>query len=1177
MDAFPLTPSGKLDRKALPAPEGGAFVTRAFEAPAGPVEEALAAIWAEVVGVERVGRQDHFFEMGGHSLLAVRVVSRVRQALGMEVALGDLFLRPVLADFARGLETAGRVELPPIERAEREGGVPLSFAQQRLWFVDQLGSAGRAYHIPKSLRLRGTLHRSALIRALDRIVARHESLRTVFHTAGGEPVQVVAAEGRFRLLDHDLCGHLDAEAELRRLMAEEAGAPFDLRNGPLIRGRLVRLAADDHVLLVTMHHIVSDGWSMEVVIGEMGALYGAFSRGEADPLPPLPVQYADYAAWQRKWVEGEVLARQSDYWKRTLAGAPELLALPADRPRPARQDYAGGMVEMELDEELTASLKALGQRHGTTLFMTLLAGWSAVLARLSGSDDLVIGTPTANRGRREIEGLVGFFVNTLALRVELGGSPTVAELLARVKARALEAQDHQDIPFEQVVELVQPLRTLAHAPLYQALFAWQGSRGGLELPGLKLEPVGGLAHATAKIDLSLTLHEAGGRISGGAIYATSLFDRGTVERWLGYLRTVLAAMAADERQPVDRLPLLPPAERRQVVEEWNATHADLPSGACIHELFEAQAERAPDAVAVTYGERSLTYGELNARSNRLAHYLRGQGVGPDRRVAVCVERGLEMVVGLMATLKAGGAYVPLDPGYPADRLRYMLRDSAPVAVLTQAHLAGMFAGCGVPVIGNDPAAWATLPESNPGRGGLTPEHAAYVIYTSGSTGQPKGVVNPHRGVVNMLGWAQETWGLEAGEAVLQRMSFSFDVSVRELFWPLAVGARMVVARAERNNDPDYLAETIRTENVGTLHLVPSLLQLLLEHPEMEGRTPLRRVMCGGEALPPSLVKRFHERLPHATLYQMYGPTETTVAVTAHPCGADEGRERVPLGRPVANTRIYVLDARGEPVPAGVAGELYVGGAQVARGYLDRPALTAERFVPDPFAGEPGARMYRTGDLGRWLADGRLEFVGRNDDQVKVRGFRIELGEIENVLASHPAVREAVTIVREDAPGDRRLVAYLAGAGEVTAEALRAHAAGRLPEHMVPAAYVSLAELPLTPNGKVDRKALPAPEGAAFATRGYQAPEGETEEALAAIWRGLLGVERVGRNDHFFELGGHSLLATRLVLRVREEMEVEMSLREVFEMPVLSGLAEHLLLVQLAQFDPEELARLAETM
>ncbi|CAA9371895.1 MAG: hypothetical protein AVDCRST_MAG68-5573, partial [uncultured Gemmatimonadetes bacterium] len=627
---------------------------------------------------------DHFFDLGGHSLLAVRVISRVRQVLGVEVALRDLFTRPVLADFAGGLGATPASQLPAIEPADRGEPLPLSFAQQRLWFLDQLGGGGRAYHIPVRLRLRGELHREALGRALDRVVERHESLRTVFAQVEGQPVQHVrsAEAGGFPLADHDLRGHPGAEAELRRIAAGETGAPFDLAAGPLIRGQLVRLDEHEHVLLVTMHHIVSDGWSMGVLVHELGALYGAFRRGEADPLPPLGIQYPDYAVWQRRWVEGEVLREQAEYWKAALAGAPELLELPADRVRPARQDYAGAAIPLELDEELTAALAALSRRHGTTLFMTVLAGWAAVLGRLSAQEDVVIGTPTANRGRAEIEGLIGFFVNTLALRMDLSGAPTVAELLARVRESTLGAQQRQDIPFEQVVDLVQPVRTLAHTPLFQVTLAWQNTpRESAALEGLALAPVGAPSAVTAKFDLSLTLGESGGRIVGAMEYATALFDSGTVERHLGYLRAVLAAMAADDAQPVSRIPLLPGDELARVLEPWNDTAAPYANDVCIHALFEERARRQPDAPAVDHGDASLSYAALNARANRLAHHLRAHGVGPDARVAVCMERGPALIVALLATLKAGGAYVPLDPAYPAERLRYMLADSAPVALL----------------------------------------------------------------------------------------------------------------------------------------------------------------------------------------------------------------------------------------------------------------------------------------------------------------------------------------------------------------------------------------------------------------------------------------------------------------------------------------------------------------
>ncbi|HET7463284.1 MAG TPA: amino acid adenylation domain-containing protein, partial [Longimicrobium sp.] len=1065
--ALPLTPNGKVSRGALPAPGAGVYATRAYQAPAGETEAALSAIWAELLKVERVGRRDHFFDLGGHSLLAVQVVSRVRQALGVEMALGDLFVHPVLEDLARALAGAGRAELSAIEPVERGGPLPLSFAQQRLWFLEQLGSGGAAYHVPARLRLRGALDRDALGRALDRIVARHEALRTTFAAVDGRPGQRIApaAESRFHLLDHDLAGHPAAEAELRRQVAEEAGAPFDLERGPLVRGRLLRVGHDEHVLLVTMHHIVSDGWSIPVLVREVSALYGAFVRGEADPLPPLPLQYADYASWQRSRADAPA---QLDYWSRTLAGAPELLELPTDHPRPARRGHAGGSVAVHLDPALAAGVKALGRREGTTPFMTVLAGWAVVLGRLAGQDDVVIGTPTANRGRRETEGLIGFFVNTLALRVDLSGGPTVAELLARVKARALDAQHNQDVPFEQVVEAVRPGRSLAHTPLFQVLFAWQNTpRERLDLPGLEVAAVPAPAEGTAKFDLSLSLHEAGGCITGGLTYATALLEPATAGRYAGYLRRVLEAMVAGPEARAGDLALMPEPERRQVLRAWNATAAEYPDDACIHELFEAQARRTPAAVAVVHEGGRLTYAELNAGANRLAHHLRERGVAPDVRVALCLERSPEMLVGVLAVLKAGGAYVPLEPEHPAERLRHVLDDSAPALLLTHSPLAGRFAGMDIPRVSvdGDSHAWAQRPETNPRVPGLGPDSLAYVIYTSGSTGSPKGVMNPHRGLVNRLTAGQRAWRLEPGEAVLQKTSLGFDGSVREIFWPLMVGARVVLARPGGHRDPAYLLETIREDGVTTVNLVPSMLQVLVEAPGLAGCTGLRRVLCGGEALPAALLAQFRARLPRVALHNLYGPSEAATAVVAVRCTAAEARATVPIGRPNANTRAYVLDASGMPVPPGVAGELYIGGAGVARGYQGRPALTAERFVPDRFGAEPGGRLYRTGDLARWLPDGQLEFLGRNDFQVKVRGFRVEPGEVEARLLEHGAVREAVVVAREDASGDRRLVAYCAGDG-IDAESLRAHLSGRLPEYMVPAAYVRLDALPLTPNGKV---------------------------------------------------------------------------------------------------------------
>jgi amino acid adenylation domain-containing protein len=1150
LDALPLTPSGKLDRAALPAPGGEAFTRREWEAPEDETEAALAGIWAELLRVEQVGRRDHFFELGGHSLLAVQVVSRVRQVMGVELALPELFERPVLAELAREVARAARADLPPIEPADRGAPLPLSFAQQRLWFLEQLGGAGGTWHLRKRLRLTGELDRPALRRALDRIVARHEALRTTFPVAGGHAVQRIAPveESAFHLLEHDIAGETDGDAALRRIAAEDAAMPFGLERGPLIRGRLVRTAAGEHVLFLALHHIVTDGWSMGVLVRELGTLYGAFSRGQPDPLAPLPVQYADYAAWQRRWIEGEVLRAQGDYWRRTLSGAPELLELPADRPRPARRDHAGGFVELRLSAELTAGLKALGRRHSTTLFTTLLAGWAAVMGRLSGQRDVVIGTPAANRGRREIEGLIGFFVNTLALRVDLSGAPTVAGLLARVKARAIEAQQHQDIPFEQVVEMVQPARSLAHTPLFQVMFSWQNApRETLALDGLQLGGAGGGAEqAAAKYDLSLALREGGGGIVGGLTYASALFDRGTAQRFLGCFVRLLEEMVAGERQAVDRLELLTEAGRAQVVVEWNATAAPFPGDPCVHELFEARAAQSPDSAALVFGGESLGYGELNRRANRLAHHLGSMGVGPEDRVALCLEPSVEMVVGVLAVLKAGGAYLPLDPASPPERLRWMLRDAAPVAVLARRASAATFAGMDLPVLemDGDAWAWAAAPDSNPPRAGLSPDHLAYVIYTSGSTGRPKGVMVPHRGVANAVQAYRSAYRIDASARVLLFAPLHFDASVLDLFTALASGAALVVGRREDLVPGDGLIALLRGQRVTHAKFTPSAL-LALPHAELPD---LRAIISGGEACPAEVVRRW---APGRCFHNGYGPTETSVRVTEIET-ADATRPP-PIGRPVANVRLYVLDALLQPVPVGVAGELHVGGVQVARGYLRRAALTAERFVPDPFGGEPGARLYRTGDLCRWLADGTIEFIGRNDAQVKVRGFRVEPGEVEAWLAGHPAVREAAVVAREDRAGDARLVAYYAAHAPVGADELRAYLRDRLPGHMVPAAYVALPALPVTPSGKLDRRALPAPDDGAYARRGYEAPVGETEAALAEVWAEVLGVERVGRRDGFFELGGHSLLAVTLIDRMRRR-GLHADVGALFAAPVLAELA-----------------------
>ncbi|WP_051319008.1 non-ribosomal peptide synthetase [Chitinimonas koreensis] len=1035
-----------------------------------------------------------------------------------------------------------------------DGPLPLSFAQQRLWFLAQMDGGSAAYHMPQALRLRGRLDRDALQRALDALVERHEALRTRFVAMDGEAFQQVGPAEGFALRFHDLAGQADAGAQAAALQAEEAAAEFDLRRGPLARGRLLRLADEEHVLLLTLHHIVSDGWSVGVFTRELSALYAAFARGEADPLPPLPLQYADYAAWQRQWLSGTVLAKQSAYWRETLAGAPALLTLPTDRPRPPEQDYRGGTVKLRFDAGLTAGLKALSLAQGSTLFMTLLAGWAVVLARLSGQSDLVIGTPTANRRRAELEGLIGFFVNTLALRLDLAGDPSVAELLARVRAAALAAQEQQDLPFEKVVEELNPARSLAHAPLFQAMFAWQNTAdGAFALPGLAVEELAS-PYRAAKFDLTLSLAEQDGCIAGALDYASALFDGETAERYGRYLERVLAQMAADAQRPAATLELLDAAEREQLLHGWNRTGCAYPAQT-LAELFAARAAAAPEAIAVLHEGQPLSYGELDRRANRLAHHLLARGIGPDRLVAICAERSAELVIGLAAVLKAGAAYVPLDPAYPADRLAYMLEDSAPALLLTQVHLQGRLPAGAAPVLclDEEPCGWAAAPAHDPQTMRL-PDQLAYVIYTSGSTGRPKGVAQTWRSLDNLIHWQLRDAAAGAAPArVLQFASISFDVSFQEIWSTLCQGGTLVSLAEERRKELGRLRGYLAEHGVRRAFLPAAVLQQLAGLDDGGALPEPCDIVTAGEALQVGdELRGWLRRLPAGRLYNQYGPTEThVVSQHALDCAeADRWPALPPIGRPIANARLYVLDARLEPVPVGVVGELYIAGVGLARGYLARPGLTAEKFLPDPY-GAPGARMYRSGDLARRLASGEIDYVGRADRQAKIRGFRIEPGEIESVLQQRAGVREVAVLVREDVPGDKRLVAYLVG--EATPESLREQLRRRLPEHMVPSQWVVLERMPLTPNGKLDRRALPAP-GQPAAAGGYLAPRDEREAQMAAIWAEVLRLDRVGARDDFFALGGHSLLATRLVHAINRRMLAQLSLRNLFQHPVLADLA-----------------------
>ncbi len=1061
-------------------------------------------------------------------------------------------------ELLRVLQNAAKIRRrTPIPHVQRPQEIPLSFAQQRLWFLAQMEGVSEVYHVPQGLRLHGELDRDALRRALNRIVWRHEALRTTFHSVNGQPVQRVHASGSgFALQEHELRASAEPESELKLLARQEAGSPFDLESGPLIRGRLIVLAEQEHVLLITMHHIVSDGWSLGVFIRELSTLYHAYHAGGEDPLSPLTIQYADYAIWQQQRLNGEELQQEREYWRRALEGAPALLELPTDRPRPVQQTFAGDFLPLQLDVTLTRELKGLAQRNEMTLYMLVAAAWAIVLSHLSGQEEVVLGTVSANRTRPELEGLIGFFVNTLAVRVEVSG--TIAELLQRVKTQILDVQEHQELPFEQIVEIVKPPRSLTQTPIFQVMLAWQSN--SQEIPkftGLKLEPEP-VSYAVAKFDLTLDLRETGDRIVGGLRYATALFSRGTIERHAGYLRQALEAMVADSRQAVAGIDLLSP-EERMLLTSWNATEAPYPEHRCIHQLFEEQAQKSPEATAIVHEERSLSYFELNQQANRLAHQLIDLGLKPDHCVPICVKRSLNMVIGMLAILKAGGAYVPLDPSYPSMRLMQILADASPKILLTDfsgRRALGAKTLERLIVVDLDAVNLQRLeqPATNPDAAalGLTSHHLAYVIYTSGSTGMPKGVMIEHANAMNLITWATKTFSHSEMAHTLFSTSIQFDVSIFECFATLACGATLHLV-------DDVLAILNPRHAVSLMCAVPSAMAALLDQQAL--LPSVRTVNLGGEPLKKALVEKVFKQSQATRVWNLYGPTETTTYSTWVCFGRDEQIVES-IGRPVANTQIYLLNKNRRPVPLGAVGELYIGGAGVARGYLNRPELTAERFLANPFSPDPKARMYKTGDLGRYREDGTIECLGRNDFQVKVRGFRVELEEIETALVKYAGVREAVVLACDSHSGDKRLVAYITAneaakdSSSLDIEALRSHVSSLLPGYMVPAVYVLLEKLPFTPNGKLDRKALPLPDDSAYATRAYEAPVGELETAIARAWKEALKMERIGRHDNFFEIGGHSLLIVKTMSLLRQ-LGMQTTIPDLFNHPTIESLAAFL--------------------
>ena len=1046
--------------------------------------------------------------------------------------------------------------------SEKEAFVfPASFNQQSLWFLDRLEPNSAIYNIPISLHLRIPLKVKVLEQSLNTIIERHEVLRTTLIAVDGQPMQAIIPELTIELPLVDLC-HLSAteqEVETLRLATKEAQRPFDLAQGPLLRATLLQLGTEEYVLLLNIHHTIFDGWSTGVLLRELVILYEAFSNNQLPSLPELPIQYADYAIWQHEWLQGNILTEQLAYWKQQLAGAATVLELPTDRPHPSVPTYRGAMQPFTLSKQLTDGLKALSQQEGVTLYMTLVGAFQVLLHRYTGQDDILLGSPVAGRTHAETEDLIGFFINTLVLRSDLSGNPPFRELLRQVREVILEAHAHQDVPFEYLVKELQPERNLGQNPLFQALLTLNPPSPSLPY-GWNLSSMD-VQTNTSKFDLSILAKDGPGGLFGCFEYSTDLFDAATIKRLVGHWQTLLESIAAHPEQHIAELSLLTEAEQHAQLVKWNNTARAYPKDKGIHQLFEEQVKRTPDAIALIFREQRMTYWDLNVRANQLAHRLQQLNVGADVLVGIYMDRSFEMAISILGILKAGGAYLPLDPTYPKERLAFMLADAEVPVLLTQrqklvdglpAHTAHVIC------VDTD---WSSLSQENDTNlnNKVKGEQLAYVIYTSGSTGKPKGVMISHHAICNHMLWSQECIPLSKRDRVLQKTPLSFDASVWEFFAPLLAGAQLIIAQPGKHQDSEYLIETIIHHGVTTVKLVPSLLRVLLENREIKRCTSLQRVLCGAEEMPIDLQRLFYTRLT-ANLCNLYGPTEATIDATYWSCKPEGTSHRVPIGHPIANTQIYILNSQLQPVPVNVPGDLYIGGDCLAQGYLNRPELTAERFISHLFSNEPKARLYKTGDLARYRGDGAIEFLGRVDHQVKLRGFRIELGEIEAVLRQHTDVHEAVVVTREDTPDNKYLVAYIVVAQQqsATLSSIQSSLKEKLPSYMIPSTFVILDALPLTPSGKIDRRALPAPDASnRTVEESFVAPTLTQHYQLIKIWEELLDARPIGIRDNFFLLGGHSLLATRLVARIQQVFGKKISLATLFAGPTIEHLTKAL--------------------
>ncbi len=1164
---IPLTPNGKIDRKALPAPDKDTQIKEGYEGPSTETEKTVAKIWRELLGADSIGIHDNFFDLGGHSLLATQALVKIANETDALLTVADLFSSPTISAIARKLDerskSSQRSSAAQIPIVPRNGKIPLSFAQQRLWFLDKLEPNSAAYNIPFGMRIKGEINVDALRQALDSLIVRHESLRTTVATINGEAFLEIVSELKCDLpvIDISELGDGKRDEKVRALASEEASSPFDLATSPLFRTKLLKLKADEYVMLVTMHHVISDGWSLAVFFEELSEIYGGITQGVDIHLPELKLQYADFASWQRGPLAEEEIARQLEFWAEKLRGAEPLLEFPTDRQRPLVQTYKGANYRNTFSLELLEELRVFSRNEGVSLFMTLLAAFYTLVYRHTNQDDLVLGVPIANRNYGDIERIIGFFANTLALRANLSGSPSFRTFLDHVKGLALESYDNQDVPFEKLVEHLNPKRSLSYNPIFQVMFGLHNTPPlKQELSGLNLTPIE-MNTGTSRFDLEVLVRENADGLGVLAEYSTDLFDESTIERFIARFEVLLRGILNNPDESISVLPVLTEAERHLIVDEFNDTGKDYQTDKCVHQLFEEQVTRTPDAAAVVYKDQQLTYLELNQKANSIAHRLQEFNVGPDSLVGLCVERSVEMVAGIFGILKTGAAYVPLDPSYPTDRLKMMLEDSGASVIVSHQNLAKELSQRNIDILYmDDPSVVSDNGAYNDPITGVGMDNLAYINYTSGSTGLPKGVAIQHSSLNNYTHHILEVLGTDRPLQFANVSTIAADLGNTCIYPALASGGCVHVLSYDVLTNPDLFRDYAIKHSIDVLKIVPSHLSALLGETKDGLELPIRCMIVGGEAFSWDLVKRILDRERKCTVINEYGPTESTVgsAVAYIDKIEDEYLASASIGKPAANTTTYILNESMQVVPIGVHGEIYIGGSGLARGYLNRPELTAERFVNNPFSKKEGARLYKTGDLARYLPNGEMEYLGRIDDQVKIRGFRIELGEIESVINSFEDVRESVVTTREEQKGDKRLIAYLVSRSDSKLEPaeIRNFLREKLPDYMVPSAFVQLEKLPLTPNGKVDKKKLPAPEKDTLSSKDdYVEPRSETEAKLAAIWSEMLGVDQIGVHDNFFDLGGHSLLAIRMFAAVEETFHKSVPLATLFEAGTIEKLGE----------------------